>query len=203
MKKKDFIYIGILIVTVVFNIFLIVRGIIMERYYEKERSSLVRKDENNKKVFVRDLDLLSQEIGINYGLLYDEVRKRASARLIYAYSGDECNKCTFEDIALLKEKISKYKAKDVMILPVMEDTRNVNIMLQADLAGIDFKRLDKGFITFPCRRDGSSNRFFAILLPSGKIILPFFPDLNFPERANAYLDFVFEKYFNGSKNIEK
>lgn len=200
--KTNFAFTIAFIIIITFNIFLIIKGKAVEKYYLKERADYLKKYENSNLLFIRDLDLLSQEISINFDSAYNDIRQKTSTRLIYAYSGDECSKCIFEDITLLKGKIKKHESLNVIVFPVMENTRNVNISLKADLTGINFKRLDKGCIKFP-HHNGSSVRFFAILTSDGRITLPFFPDMAYPERTDAYLDVVFAKYFNSSNNIKK
>lgn len=200
IAQNNLVYIGVLTVTLVLNIFLIIRSIAVEKHYEKEKERYTKKDSIHKNMLTRDLELLSQEIVINGHQFSDSLRREIFSKLIYTYSGDECNKCVFEDIFLLKEKMSKYKMKDVIVLPVMEDTRNVNIALKTDLAGLRYKRLDKVSIKFPLTRGGSSVRFFAVSDTSGRIVLPFFPEVSSPERTGAYLDFIFAKYFRRDKN---
>ena len=200
-KRERVIYLTLLVVIIFFNISLLAKGIMREKKYLKEKENLIAKNQNNNELFLRDLNLLSQTIFINREKInISNEEPEAQICLIYAYAGDECGKCLFEDILLLKEKIEEYTVKNVIVLPAMEDNRNVNISLKANLRGIHYKRIDREDIGFPVRLDGSSARFFAVLMPSGKIMLPFFPDAEFPERTRTYLDFVFSKYFDACEN---
>lgn len=206
MKKIFYIkslYIGVLTAIVILNIFLILRGIVIEKLLINEKELYKIKYEASKLMFIRDLELLSQDIALNNQQFKDHIGLIKSTKLVYAYSGDECSKCVFEDISLLKEKISKHKNSDVIVFPVMEDTRNVNIGLKSDLAGLVYKRLNKEYINFPRSNSGSSVRFFCIWDSLGKVSLPFFPEINSLERTEAYLDFVFAKYFARDENAKK
>ncbi|HCY41764.1 MAG TPA: hypothetical protein DHV48_10475 [Prolixibacteraceae bacterium] len=198
MKKittKNLIYTGIFAATIVLNIFLILRCIAVEKLWLEEKELYTKKSETCKMLFIRDLELRYQKIAINSQQFNDCIRLEKFPKLVYAYSGDECNKCVFEDIFILKEKMIKYKIKDVIVLPVLEDTRNTHISLNTDLESFRYKLLDKESIIFPSSMDGSSVRFFCILDSIDNISIPFFPDKNSPERTEDYLDFVLTNFF--------
>ena len=186
---------GMLIVFFIFNILLVINTIGLKKQQKKEKAVSFQKIEEEKQLFFQDLNLLSQDIVFDRQLLTECLEPEKSV-LIYAYAGDECSRCITEDIDLLKRKTRQYQVKDVVILPVLENTRAINILLQADLGGFNYRRLNKGTIQFPKREDGRSSRFFAILIPSGRLVLPFFPTSGTTDRTDRYLDFVFERYFN-------
>lgn len=183
-----------LIIVVTINITLVLRGIAEKKYFEKEKNSLIIKVKKNNSQFLQEMDFLAQEISINCDSVFKR-DPRTSKLLIYTYSGEERNNCIFQDIDLLKKKLNKNNGNDICVLPVLENTRIINIGLKTDLAGINYKRINYDLIKFPYQ-DGIRRRFFAILTPNGKILLPFFPDVSSPERTSVYLDFVFSKYFS-------
>ncbi|HEY3373044.1 MAG TPA: hypothetical protein VGK10_19495 [Prolixibacteraceae bacterium] len=194
IKEKDQLLKIIVAIIVFLNMFLIFSGIIIKNYYKDEIKRYKIKIDDYNKLFTQDLQLLSQDISVNYDSININTPKD-SLVLIYTYSGGECNKCILEDIYALKKKFKKNNENDVIVLPVMENTKNVNISLNADLVGINYKRLNRELVKFPYL-NGNQRRFFAILTRNGKILLPFFPEVSAPDRTIAYLDFVFAKYFN-------
>jgi len=184
----------IFIIVVILNIFLILKGIADKVYFRKEINSYVIKDKDYDDQFIKNLHLLSQEISVNCDSVF-KCFSQKSFLLIYTYSGEECNKCIFEDIDALKKILNRDNAKKIIVLPVMENNRIVNLSLKADLETINYKRLSKGLVKFPYQ-NGIQKRFFAVLTPQGKILLPFFPESNAHEKTDVYLDFIFNKYLS-------
>ena len=188
----------ILIILILLNIFINLKGLSEKKYYKEKINDYEKKLEQNDNLFIQDMNMISQEININCDTLFKNT-PNGSFQLIYTYSGEECIKCIRQDIFALKEKLRTNNINNVIVLPVAENSRNVNIGLNADLEGFNYKRLNKGLVKFPYQ-DGIQRRFFAILTRNGKMLLPFFPEVSSPERTNAYLDFVFNKYFSSNQD---
>ena len=194
INRKHYLLKIAMVIVVGFNVFIIVKSKTTEKYYNeglKEKNKLI---ELNDSLFIRNLELLSQEINIATNTIFKDAQ-RIYPVLIYVYSGDECGRCIFQDIEILKDRFGDNNSKDIIVLPVLENTRNINIALKADLAGINYKRLDAKLVESP-KFNGFSVRFFAVLLPSGELKLTFFPNLANPKRIGTYLDFVIGKYFS-------
>lgn len=180
-------------IFLIVNAYLFIENITLEKYFNNEITDCKTENKRHNDAFLRDMELLFQELNIDSILVCDIMAQRTSPLLIFAFTKDECNKCIVADISLLKNEISLISEENVIILPVFENSRNTNIYLKADLDGLKYKRLDKGYIKFPQRIDGSSVRFFAILTKQNKVVLPFFPSNEYPERTKTYLNFVFNK----------
>ena len=163
-----------------------------DHYYNEKEANVMLREANNE-LFVRDLDLLSQDVEIPVSIFKKDIPANSSC-LIFIYSGEECDKCIFEDISILKEKFARLGTNNLIILPVFEDSRNIEIQLNANLDGLKYFRLDPNSVKLPTY-EGSTVRFFAILSPTGKIRLTFFPDIVDRKRTRAYLDFVIENIF--------
>lgn len=146
--------------------------------------------------FIRDLELNAQEIVIPPDLLKKVVSN--SFRLIFVYSGGECDKCIFEDIQMLKDKIGGTNIDKVIVLPIFKDSRRTNIELNADLEGLNYYRLDPLSVGLP-QYNGFQVRFFCILSPKGELIQPFFPDIGDSDRTLEYLNFVEKEYLGRAK----
>ena len=93
---------------------------------------------DRKELLYKELYLSAQ----NIWLLSDSFQV-ASSHLVYFYAGDESGSCIFQDISLLKEKIDKYPNVNVKVFPIMADSREISILLKADLNGIRYKRLNE------------------------------------------------------------
>jgi hypothetical protein len=193
--KGKYIYPSVFVIILILNVFLIIKGVLVKKYYEVQLIEFQKKESFSKSLFIRDLALLSQNIYINFDSIYFGNIKDTCTYLIYAYSDNQCKSCIFEEIELIKAKTQKYFNFNVVVLPVLDSSRNVDIGLNAELSGINYKRIDKGLVKFPTSDDFSSVRFFAIKTPSGHIELPFFPVLGELDRTSSYLDFVYKKYF--------
>ena len=152
--------------------------------------------ENNKKSFLRDLELTdsSRRILISQNDLF-QANVCDSYMLVYFYSGSECEKCIFDDIDKIRDFISFVFTENVCVFPVFDGSREIEISLKADLRGLNYRRLNREGVVLPSV-DGKNARFFAILTPEGKLINYFFPDVLLPHKTNLYLEFIKEKYFN-------
>lgn len=192
MKKEIYTKI-ILIVIVMFNLFLIYKYINLKEYFNNKIKNSTEKERAYKSNFQRDLELLSQNIYINKDSIFDGIGL-FKPKLIFVYSGNECEKCIFENIEKIKEVFGEKIDSNLIILPVHEDSRDIRIALEANFSGLNYKRQSPNAVQVP-ELNNSSPLFFAVILPDGNITLPYFPDSGNDIRTDTYLKFVLEKYF--------
>lgn len=191
MKKYCNVYIVIILTTILFTTLNIVN--------QMQNSNKSITNENilslYRQSYNRDLYFLSQEaLNIDYSFVPDDMKNHPI--LVYAYSGSECGRCVFEDLESIKTRLTVDNQNKVIVYAPMPKSSNEYIMLNTDLEGIRWVKNEKLRETFPIDKDGNWVRYFSLIMPDGKIILPFFPMKNFPEKRDVYLDFIFLNYLN-------
>ncbi len=193
IKRHDICPVVIVVIGCI-GLFLI---ILFVRNCKTSNSIIVTEHSNNSNyLFLRNLELHSQDISISHELL--EKVSSNTFHLIFVYSGGECDKCIFEDIQMIKDEFGRENIDKVIVFPIFEDSRRTNISLHSDLEGIDYYRLDPLSVKLP-QFNGFPVRFFCILSPTGETILPFFPDIGDTERTKEYFNFVGKKYLEMKK----
>jgi len=185
----------IIIILLIFNVIFFVKFLALEKIHENEKITNEKKNEDEKKWFIQNMYLSTHVFSINQEIINEIKSQRVLPCLIYSYTGEECEDCIFEDLELLKKMSNEYNKQRILILPVMNDSKLVNIRLKSDLHSFVYKRLDKTQINLPVRSDGSSTRFFAVLSSSGKVVLPFYPNSINTQKTKIYLKFIFSQYF--------
>ncbi len=193
MKKSIVILIWLSVaLLIILNFFLIAKMKIERKEHKYMVNALEKRQTDYIELFKRDLYLFSQDIVINNDVI-SKLQETKNFNLIYVYRNNECSKCLMQDIGYVREYTSKINSARIVIFPVFENSRNNNIILEADLKGLNYFRLNKEQIKSP-EIQGYHVRFFALLTPSGKIILPFFPNADFPERTEEYLNYITNAY---------
>jgi hypothetical protein len=160
-----------------------------------EQKTISEIEENFESLFFYYMELTAQYIDVN-SALNNVIDQIISPTLIYVFSDEECSKCVFDDIFLLKEYLNEVKNNNnVFIFPVLDSTRLNNIRLSSELVGFNYLRIDKAQVILP-QKNGVNVRFFAIVKPSGQIIFPFFPGINSSVETDKYLNYIFNKFYN-------
>lgn len=192
INKKNYIKIG-LIVVIFFNLFILYRYFNIRDYCYKLKLECDEKEQSYLYDFKRDLKLMSEKICIEKDSIFKN-KISLKPKLVFVYSGNECEKCIFQNIEKIKARIGERVKEDLIVLPIFEYSRNKQIALESTLNGLKYVRLDPESIQVP-NYNGSFPLFYAIFLPNGEVVLPFSPNSGDDARTDSYLDYVFEKYF--------
>lgn len=156
--------------------------------------TLKKNGDNYFKSFLREMELYS-----NFGKtevpqdIFIASNIDCSYLLVYFYAGGECEKCIIGDIEKIRELLLPEYSDKVLIFPVFNYKREIEIQIDAVLQGVNYMRLDRNKIILP-EINHNPARFFAILTPDGNIINRYFPDLLLPEKTEMYLQYVKEKF---------
>ncbi len=185
----------IIILLLIFNVVFFVKVIVLEKLNKNEKLAYEKKNKEEMRWFIHNMYLSTHEFVINQEILHEIENQIELPCLIYSYTNAECEDCIFEDLELLKKMSNEFNKQRILILPVMNDSKLVNIRLKSELHSFVYKKLDEHQINLPVPVDGNSTRFFAVLSSSGKIIIPFSPSLLNTQKTNIYLEFIFSQYF--------
>lgn len=162
----------------------------------KKIESIYKKETNSCNLaFKHDLYLLSQQSHyIDYSLIPEDMRYKPI--LVYTFAGGECGKCILEDVEAIKRKLNHFNISSVLILLTPSDDRIKDIAQISLLKELRHEWCEVGSIPFPLNSVGRKVRYFSLIMPDSCVILPFFPNNNYPNKTDIYLDFIFERFLN-------
>jgi hypothetical protein len=137
MKKENYIKI-VVIIIIFFNLFIICRYFNIQNYCNKVKLECAEKEQNYLYNFQRDLELMSQRIYIEKDSILNK-KISLTPKLIFVYSGNECEKCIFENIEKIKKIIGEGIESNLIILPIVKESRNIRIAPEDNLNGLIYK----------------------------------------------------------------
>ncbi len=132
----------ILIIVVIFNLFLINKLKNIREYYYIEKRTCIDKEQDYISDFQRDLELMSQDICIDKDSIFN-ANILLTPKLIFVYSGNDCEPCIFNNMTKIKEIIGERIERNLIVFPILKDSRNNRIALEANFNGVEYKRLGR------------------------------------------------------------